>query len=362
MRGRALARTVGSRERQAGVVESIEAYVGDELGASERFIRLSAPLEIERREPIALQGERLAAFAEKKRYKVPATFVAKIPDARMVGSGLGSDALLMAPDHRLFLESSYDLEQLEKSPLYGSRLPRPRHLPGTFIAVPTLWYRNHFHWMTDLLPRFSLLAEAGLNDDLPLVLPGPVSRQQLSSLALVGIAESRIRCFDGTHWILDETYFPSLSSGTGNPSPHAMQWLRERLAPTATAGRRRLWVTRGPSAQRRVSNEPELQDVLSRHGFETLDPGSRPFAEQMSAFAEADVIAGPHGAGLTGMIAARAATVIEVFDPRYVNTCYYALADSLGHHYAYLAGEADDRGDTYIKPLQLEALLSQLLA
>jgi len=74
------------------------------------------------------------------------------------------------------------------------------------------------------------------------------------------------------------------------------------------------------------------------------------------------VIAGPHGAGLTGMIAARAATVIEVFDPRYVNTCYYALADSLGHHYAYLAGEADDRGDTYLKPPQLEALLSQLLA
>ncbi len=359
---REAASAVGSSDRQSGIVPSLESYLVDELAMPSRFAALDRGQEITRQRAFTLQGDELAELDRHAKYTVRPTFVADIPDARIVSNGHGNEALLMTDDNRLILESSYDLEQLQASPLYGARLPRARKLKGRHIVVPTLWFNNHFHWVTDLLPRFSLLDAAGVGDDLPIVLPGPLSSGQFESLAMMGIDRQRLQCFTGMHWQIDEAIFPSLCSGTGNPSPTAMRWLRERLAPPSLGPTdRRIWVTRGTGAQRRISNEPELESVLADFGFKTIDPGGLTFAEQMSTFSEAAIIAGPHGAGLTGMVAARDATVVEVFDPRYVNACFYALAAALGHRYSYLAGEPDTNDGVTVNPERLVALLGEVI-
>ena len=50
-------------------------------------------------------------------------------------------------------------------------------------------------------------------------------------------------------------------------------------------------------------------------------------AAQVRAFAEAECVVGPHGAGLTNLaFAPPGAAVVELFAGDYVNECFWALA------------------------------------
>ena len=81
--------------------------------------------------------------------------------------------------------------------------------------------------------------------------------------------------------------------------------------------------------------------ALAPLGFEVIDPGALSPAEQVRAFAEAECIVGPHGAGLTNLaFAAPGAAVVELFARDYVNECFWALASTVeGLRYRYLVGD-----------------------
>jgi capsular polysaccharide biosynthesis protein len=60
-------------------------------------------------------------------------------------------------------------------------------------------------------------------------------------------------------------------------------------------------------------NEDALRDFLQREGFTVVIPGELPFADQVKLFAQAGVIVGIHGAGLTNLLwAPPGCTVIEL--------------------------------------------------
>ena len=105
---------------------------------------------------------------------------------------------------------------------------------------------------------------------------------------------------------------------------------------------RRLYVTRGETRHtRRVKNEGALLSLLEPLGFERIDPGSMTPAAQVRAFAEAECVVGPHGAGLTNLaFAPPGAAVVELFARDYVNECFWALACTVeGLRYRYVVGD-----------------------
>jgi capsular polysaccharide biosynthesis protein len=68
--------------------------------------------------------------------------------------------------------------------------------------------------------------------------------------------------------------------------------------------------------------------------------------EKARLLARAEVIAGPHGAGLTNILfAPPGCKVFEVFDPNHMMVNYYAAADALRQRYYYLIGENAGRAD-----------------
>lgn len=67
-------------------------------------------------------------------------------------------------------------------------------------------------------------------------------------------------------------------------------------------GQRRLYVSRASTNVRGVSNEPAVVELFEQHGFEVVRMETLPFAEQVELFAAASVVAGPHGAGMTGVL------------------------------------------------------------
>ena len=335
--------------RVDGVVESVERYVVEELGNRARFTWIHRSELVERRPPRRMDDEVLPALAALRRHVHPPTFVARLPAARVVGD----EPIVLTDDGRAILESAFDRFQLQRNPAYRARLPVGCRIRGRRLLLANQWAGAHFHWLLDTLPRLALLPP---DDDAPILVPrflGPAARE---SLRLAGVPEERLERIDHLHLRVDELVLPSLVGRTGNPPRWALDWLRDRLVPSVGRRRRRLYVSRADAPARRVANEDAVLSTLAPLGFERFLPGEWPLAEQLRAFAEAEVVVGAHGAGLTGLIAACDTTVIELFDETYVNGCYYTLAEALGLDYWYLTCSHSD-GDLLVSIPVLRRIL-----
>jgi hypothetical protein len=337
----ARSRRLRGRQRITGVVASIEAYVHDELGEPGRFEALRPAADIER-PPARTTGTPYPLFEAKlRRHTHPAVFRARLPGAQLAGL----EPLALTPDRRAFLESTYDREQLDANPALRKRLHPPRPLSGPHMLLHNQWGSTHFHWMLDTLPRLALLP-VDEEPATPILIPAGLSPAGRRALELAGVPAERTVPFDGTRVAVDEMVFPSFVGKTGNPPGWAMSWLRDRVAPAAAVrGGRRLYVSRADATWRGVANEDEVARALAARGFERLVLSSLTLDEQLAAFAGAEAVVAPHGAGLVNLIAARDAKLLELFAESYVNGCYYALCDALGLAYHYLVVPGAGRWD-----------------
>jgi capsular polysaccharide biosynthesis protein len=125
--------------------------------------------------------------------------------------------------------------------------------------------------------------------------------------------------------------------------------------------RRRIYVTRGPSANNRsIVNEAHLLELLDARGFEPVDPGALSVAEQIRAFATAEVIVAPHGAALANIIFASAgATLVELFPSGSLLPDYWRLASSvpgLGYRYVSAFGgpRRPTRASTIVRDIEVD--------
>ena len=134
-------------------------------------------------------------------------------------------------------------------------------------------------------------------------------------------------------------------------------------------GGRRLFVSRGSAASRRVVNEAALEPVLTEHGFEIVDPAGMSVAEQVKLFSQARFVAGPHGAGLTNLLFSAPGTrVVEIFAAPAAQgvSNYRVLASHCGMPYGRLLAKpvpgGSARGPHYfdmeVDPALLAAFLS----
>jgi capsular polysaccharide biosynthesis protein len=87
-----------------------------------------------------------------------------------------------------------------------------------------------------------------------------------------------------------------------------------RIAPRPNAaGGRRLFVVRRDVQRPRLINEAEIADTLAGLGFEAVALSGQSVAAQAALFAEAEIIVGAHGAGLTNaLFAPNGAALLEL--------------------------------------------------
>jgi capsular polysaccharide biosynthesis protein len=235
------------------------------------------------------------------------------------------------------------------------RLPLAHRAPGRLLVLTGPWWYGWYHWLLDLLPRAALLSLAE-ESEADVLVPAGLSPAQDECLTAVGVPPERRLPYRGGHVQADELVFPSFIAPTGNPPRWALGWLRERLAPAPERRGRRLYVSRADAPERRVANEPELLEFLQDRGFESVTLGDLPLHQQLRPFAEAEVILGPHGAGLANLCAATAATVVELHVAGQVRACYFAQANAQGLDYWYLLCEPVG-GDLHADLPQVERTL-----
>jgi hypothetical protein len=308
---------------------------------------------------------------------VPAPFVVEVVDSTMIGpSGI------VTTNHNLLVESvlgGYErlVDASVRALLAGqwpgeTRLQRStcRYDDPVFSLVGP-WATEYYHWLTDYLVQVFAIEtyRNRTNCDPLVVIPSDPPAWLRDSLSLAGIPRTRTVEWTGTRVHCARLAVGSARRHTASTndgyihSPAALARLGERLRAAVDVeddDPRCLYVSRADAADRRVRNEDELLDTLDAYGFERLVPGDHSFEEQVRRFANAEFVVGPHGAGLTNLIFAEEATLVELFGS-YHNACFFALARGMGHEYACV-NASPDGADLRVDVASVADLLDDLLA
>jgi hypothetical protein len=92
-----------------------------------------------------------------------------------------------------------------------------------------------------------------------------------------------------------------------------------------------------------LEDEEDLLRLLASFSFETIHAEQMPVQEQGRLCVEAEAFVGPHGGAMTNaLFAPPEALMLEFFNPRYLNPCYWQLAGVCGLRHAHVLGQPDE--------------------
>lgn len=199
---------------------------------------------------------------------------------------------------------------------------------------------NLYHWMIYHLLQVLILEKEG-HRFRKVLLAGTVKDFQDMSLRALGIPAERIeRLKKGEK--REITFRVPVSPPADEGYDELYRTLRGRLLPCGRGEGlgKRIYITRRDATKRHVANEDELMANLAERGFTMVCPGELPWTEQIAAFAHADWIVGPHGAGFTNILFARPGSrLVELF-PAEENLWYFQrMAESVGVYRTAFQGD-----------------------
>ncbi len=223
----------------------------------------------------------------------------------------------------------------------------PTELRGRICLLGNRNPANYYHWMNDVLPRLAVLKRSGmdLNSIDRFILKPLTTRFQKETLEHFGIDRERMHFItDGCYLQADEVLIPVFGGGSmgleqGRWNPEFLK--AEFLDNPHPKQHRRLYISRGKAATRRVFNEDKLLSTLSEHGFEVVQSEKMSIREQAALFSEAEIVMGAHGAGFTNTAFCQPGTrVVELFSD-FMAPCFWAIsaASDLVHHGLFCGGD-----------------------
>ncbi|MFC2188736.1 DUF563 domain-containing protein [Fulvivirgaceae bacterium LMO-SS25] len=208
------------------------------------------------------------------------------------------------------------------------------------------WSAGYFHWITDVLPRI-LVAKQYL-PLRPILLPE--SFQKLSFVQeSIQLLEVNVIYYQPFKKYKIKQLGLTSHLSTCNFNIELMQQVRSFFASKDSGNfskhSKRIYISRSKANRRRVLNEEELMQLLSKYDISCFYMEDLSFAQQRKLMAETQFLISNHGAGLTNMtFMQEGATVFELkSDSINTNNCFFNLARALNHQYYYTinSGQGD---------------------
>jgi hypothetical protein len=313
-------------------------------------------------------------FAGGRDAEVPARYTLEIAGGRITGD-FGATT---TPKKRLDYQTSgyFGLSSWREHPVFlRPTLGTVEHVPGTVLSLTTRGAAaNYYHFMYDAIARYGVFEESLPGTRIDAVIVPHATRYQKQLLELAGIEGPWLQPRANHTFTADRLLVPSTPNQALDAPRSAVSWLRKRLPATSTGDTpKRLYLSRGnlPNTRRYVE-EAALMARLEKQGFTMIDPGTLTVQEQINAFAGAEFILAPHGAGLTNItFCSPGAKVMEMFAPSYVHLGLWNIAEAIdGVEYRYLVGTGDHPAgkpmldvlqDVSIPPADVEAAVDAFL-
>lgn len=195
----------------------------------------------------------------------------------------------------------------------GSR--RQRHHAGTAVVLCSHEPSNYGSFLFRVLPKLHAVRAHGLGH-LPVVVWAH-NPAFLELLRLAGVPPSQVIQHDtGAFVTFDRVIAPSLRNPHAYLDSESHAFFQDMARDNGgTGGGRRLYVSRLGQGRRSVStrlmlNEAEVAAAMAGLGFEVIEPEQLSPAEQIAAFASADIVVGPSGSGMFNVVFCRPGTKV----------------------------------------------------
>jgi capsular polysaccharide biosynthesis protein len=283
------------------------------------------------------------------------------------GQVFGSHGWVFTDDGAVVPELSWYGEPSERIRV-PRRLPAAIELGGSCLSLVSDWsYRNFAHFLLDGLGRLAVFLDAGfsLADVDHVYCPSPPTGTAARLFERFGIPRAkRVWATSQTVFRAERLFVPSLPAAALAYPPWLARFLR-RVAGVEHAGpsNRRLYVSRRGYGRHAVS-ERDVEALLAAHGFEVYDASDA--RSQPEDFDQAEMVVGPHGAGLANIAFCRPGTrVVEIVPTDNAYPFYFSLAVAAGLDYGYIAARSvEERGRDAFgpSPFDFELPLHELAA
>lgn len=301
----------------------------------------------------------------------------------------GGPARVLAANHldAVQLQDGFVPELTRRDNLWGWQVSQHRdfhHLPGHALMLVVEGSSLFSHWLLDTVPRFHVLEQAGISlDEFDHVLVAMKARPfHRETIERLGLADGRVVGRQALGPLVSCDAFTHVSEVRQGfvADPFVYDYVAQLygVKPAAQPARR-LWISRAGAGRRRMPNEAELLRVLEEFGFESVRTEDLGVAGAAQLCAEAEVIAGPHGAGLANVaFMPPGGQVLEIYGA-HLSTEYWRICADRGIGYTCLQGtDADGRpldretvermsyfdrnhADVHVTPERLRAALTELL-
>lgn len=205
---------------------------------------------------------------------------------------------------------------------------------GNYISLTS---NGFYHWLIEDLPHFIFLLQTLGN-------PKVIVFENAPSYVLAALDELEVDYVKAPRFISLGTYFfIGKEDSVGWPHPKDINTLKD-FAKDIVKGRvegRRIYISR-VGASRSPRFEPELINELIERGWQVVDTTYMPLKEQIEVLSSASVLAGFHGAGLSGMTWLETGSkVIELSNNRIVR-CFERLSLLLNLQYHQIQYESPE--------------------
>jgi len=319
-------------------------------------VRLIVPAtHVQCRPLLAGGGSKLDVFSS---YIAAGAHVALLPNARCIGN----EGAVVTSDGHLLISTIHRFPK----PVSASAAWEHRVNPGEELEFDgVLGVMVHHgtcsfaHVLADGLPRIWLVREA-VNEPDAWIVPAHLPSWFSELLDMVGIPAKRQLRVESNSTVRARCLV--VPDGTGfalSVAPWARTALVDLLGLTDDHpdGHRRIWISRELAGRRRWLQEGEARSALEKRGFLICQFDGQPIDWQLKLALGSDVIAGPHGAGLSWGLVARQprGLLFEVADSILVHNDYRAVAAVVGWDYARTshANVPVSEGDNFLCDLDI---------
>lgn len=221
--------------------------------------------------------------------------------------------------------------------------------------VHTSWTLTYYHWLTESLPRILALTEA-FPEAVP-IFPHKEYENHAESLRAIGVDEF-LTFPPEKNLIARDVLISASVPKYGTIDPAELIKVRDRIISyyqlTCDKPSEVVYVTRRNASCRRVVNESEVLEALAPYHPTIAVMEELTFKQQVELMCSANVLIGPHGAGLANMMFMPKGSFIMEFVPdrrkmadynrarqsRKADPCFVRLADAMGHTHGFVACES----------------------
>lgn len=225
-------------------------------------------------------------------------------------------------------------------------------------------YPNYYHWMIETVPkiRYLRMFEEGISQNVSILIPSNAPRFVDTTLQLLEWPRSRVKYATQPVYHVQDLVLPSFPKY----SQADFKWIRQSILqnpPSKSKSKKdmnNIYISRSNAIERQVLNEAEVMNVLSAYNFSCYELENRSLEANAKLFNSADMIVGPHGAGLSDIIFAEDCTVIELFGNK-IKPHYQEIAEVVDLEYEAVYGTPKS-SDILVDTDKLEVTISNYIS